>query len=584
MKAAPIMREQANPPARAMPVRLGLLCGLSALLMSAAMPQPHGVGSAAGMVGALASSCPDGDFNDYSNKTLELCNFNGMKLTNAKFINAKLKGVSFTRANLTGADFTGATFLDSGNSVLPTDFSFATLDNAKFSNATFNGPTYFTYASMTCVDFSNTVLNNGNPVFGESLLFAAGLNCQPKFVGATMNCEFVSQWNQFDMTTANVSACAPQLQTVQGRPGHDFSGGNYSGVVFDRLNLTGSKWTGANLERASFQGATLDNATGLNSTTDANGQAVTARLSAAKFNSASAQNVDFSGAQLYGANFASANLSGSKFAGAFLIANTAATPPIQDAANFNNAYLPNVNFTGAKLASVKFEHASFYTSNLGATPVFPCPTTCSGALSCGCAVATGADLTRASFAGAYLAGVDFSGATRVNGTNFSSAILVGSSFGSVQFQVAGGAAPDFSGAMLQGVIFNSDAALNGAIFVDAFLDFGVGVSGGGQMYLKLTGDYLQFAGRSGSKRSTCVGAVYGSFSQVPATLIATCPDNFSGACGAGTPKPNPNPRWKGRTALSANGGVSGWYEKDATYESKAPANAECNANNLDPNW
>lgn len=573
-----------NPPARATPVRLSVLGALIALLMSAALLQPQRVASAASTIGALPSSCPSLANNDYSNQTLVLCNFNRRNLAGVKFINAKLKGVSFVRANLIGADFTGATFLDSGNSVLPTDFSFARLDHAKFINAVFNGLTYFTYASMTCVDFSNTVLNNSNPVFGDSLLNATGQSCRAKFVGATMNCEFVSQWNQLDMTTANVSACAPQLQTVQGRPGHDFSGGNYSGVVFDQLNLTGSKWTGANLERASFQGATLDNATGLNGTTDGNGQAVTARLSAAKFNSASAQNVDFSGAQLYGANFASANLSGSKFAGAFLIANTAATPPIQDAANFNNAYLPNVNFTGAKLASAKFEHASFYTSNLGATPVFPCPTVCSGALSCGCAVATGADLTSASFTGAYLAGVDFSGSTRVNGTNFSSAILVGSSFSSVQFQVAGGAAPDFSGAMLQGVIFNSDAALNGAIFVDAFLDFGAGPSKGNQVYLNLTGDYLQFAGRSGSKRSTCVGAVYGSFSQVPATLIATCPDNFSGACGAGTPRPNPNPRWKGRTVLSANGGVFGWYQNDATYESKAPANAACNATNLDQTW
>lgn len=554
------------------------------LLMAAALLLPHGVESAAGAVGALAASCPTVANNDYSGQTLVLCNFNGRTLSQAKFVNAKLTGVSFTRASLVGADFTQATFVDSGNSVLPTDFSFATLDHARFVNATFNGVTYFTYASMACVDFSNTVLNKGNAVFGDSLLNASGQNCRAKFVGATMNCEFVSQWNQFDMTTAIVTACAPQLQSVQGGPGHDFSGGNYSGVVFDGLNLTGSTWTGAILERASFQGATLDNATGLNSTTSLNGPSVTARLSAAKFNSASAQNVDFSGAQLYGANFSSANLSGSKFAGAFLTANTAATPPIQDAANFNNAYLPNVDLTGAKLASAKFEHASFYTSNLGATPTFPCTTTCGGGLTCGCSVATGADLTNASFAGAYLAGVDFTGKTHVNGTNFSSAILVGSSFSSVPFQVEQGAAPDFSGAMLQGVIFDSDAALNGAIFVDAFFDFGDGANKSNAVYLKLSHDYLRFAGRVGSKSSTCVGAAYGKFSRIPATLNATCADNFSGACGAGKPRPTPNPHWKGRNPLSGNDGVYGWYDKDATYENKAPATAACNSNNLDPNW
>ena len=217
MKAAPIMREQANPPARAALVGRSLLGGLGVLLMAAALLQPHGVESAAGAVGALAASCPTVVNNDYSNQTLVLCNFNGRRLVQAKFTNATLKGVSFTRAILVDADFTGATFLDSGNSVLPTDFSFAQLDNAKFVNATFNGLTYFTYASMTCVDFSNTVLNNSNPVFGESLLNATGQSCRAKFVGATMNCEFVSQWNQFDMTTANVAACAAQLQTVQDR-------------------------------------------------------------------------------------------------------------------------------------------------------------------------------------------------------------------------------------------------------------------------------------------------------------------------------------------------------------------------------
>ena len=150
--------------------------------------------------------------HDYHGLTLALCSFSGQDLTNANFAGATLTGVVFIKANLTGADFTGATFADSGNASLPTDFTLANLTNAKFIGAKFNGRTYLTYATLTCADFSSPVqgatdLNNGNAIFGDSPLQIDTKQCRPKFRGVTMNCEFVAQWNLLDLSNANIAAC-----------------------------------------------------------------------------------------------------------------------------------------------------------------------------------------------------------------------------------------------------------------------------------------------------------------------------------------------------------------------------------------
>ena len=388
-----------------------------------------------------------------------------------------MTGVVFIRTNLSGADFSGATFADSGNPSLPTDFTFANLSNAKFVGAKFNGTTYFTYATLTCADFSSPVsgstnLNNGNAIFGDAPLDIDTQQCRPKFRGTTMNCEFVAQWNLLDMSNANIGACTDQLQTVRGKA-HDFSGGIFANVVFDNLDLSGSKWNGAVLDYASFQGATLDNATGLNGTPNA-----LSKLSAAKFNNASVQNVDLSYAQLYGAQFTNANLSNSSFAGSFLQANTSVTPPIETAAVFDGAHLRNVTFASAQLQSVRFRFASLYGTYGGAAPTFPCLAANSNKCgtptgsTCACATASGADLTATDFSNAYLYGVDFGGTTTVNGTNFGSAILAAANFASAKFQVNGGAAPDFTKALLQGATFDADANLVNSVLLNAFVDFG----------------------------------------------------------------------------------------------------------------
>ncbi len=539
---------------------------------------------------ALTPSCPASlvqGGHDYHGLALTMCNFSGLDLTNANFNGAKLKAVVFIRANLTGADFSGATILDSGDLVFATDFSFANLTNAKFVSTKFSGPTYLTYATLGCTDFSQTNINNGNAIFGDApLVLGAGSSCRTKFQGSTMNCEFVAQWDRLDLTGAVINACVNQLQTVAGRLPYDFSNGIYSGVVFDNLDLSGTRWSSAVLEGASFQGATLDNATGLSGT-----PSVPSRLSAAKFNNASVQNVDLSNAQLYGARFDNANLSNSSLAGSFLTANTAANPPIETAASFDGAHLRNVTLANAKLAGASFQYASLYGTFGGATPSFPCRAAnnqCSATgFTCGCATVSGADLTATDFSNAYLYGVDFTGATTtINGTKFGSAIVVGASFENASFQVNGGAAPDFTKAMLQGAIFSSTANLGGSSLLNAFVDFGAATnpSTGNALFLLLTADYTQFKGWQGGA-TPCVQALYGAFTALPGNVSLTCPNGESKVCGAGTPAPNANPNWAGGIRIGTNTPVAGGYLADATYDkAQAAAPGTCNNQPVDPNW
>ena len=527
--------------------------------------------------------------HDYHGLTLALCSFSGQDLTNANFAGATLTGVVFIKTNLSGADFTGATFNDGGNASLSTDFSFANLTNAKFVGAKFGGTTYLTYATLTCADFSSpaggsTDLSNGNAVFGYAPLDIDTRQCRPKFRGTKMNCEFVPQWNLLDMSNANIAACTSQLQTVQGEA-YDFSGGLFSGVVFDNLDLSGSKWNGAVLEYASFQGATLDNATGLNGTPQA-----LSRLSAAKFNNASVQNVDLSYAQLYGAQFTNANLANSSFAGSFLQANTAVTPPIETAAVFDGAHLRNVSFANAQLQSVTFRYASLYGSYGGAAPTFPCLAANSSKCStptgstCACATASGANLTAADFSNAYLYGVDFGGPTTINGTKFGSAILAAANFSGAKFQVNGGAAPDFTKTMLQGASFDADANLVNTVLLNAFVDFGKASNPNNfnLLFLLLTTDYTGFRGWTGSARP-CVQLAYGSFTAVPPNASMTCPSSHLAVCGAGN-TPGSLANWKSAIAM-ANNTPQGWYLFDATYDNASATSAICNNGaTVDPKW
>lgn len=517
---------------------------------------------------AAPTTCPAGrgnDARDYSGLTLVGCNFSGADLQNASFNGATLSGVIFIRANLQSADFRNAVFTDGPQPSATNDFTLANLSGARFSGARFDSRTYLTYANLSCADFSMTRLDQGTAIFGDAPLVLAdpAAGCRTLFVGSRMNCEFTTQWNQLDLTGADISACANELQSSIRQTPFDFSDGMYESVVFDRLDLHGSRWTGAVLDHASFQNANLDGAVGLGGT-----PGTPARRSAVAFNGASMRKVDLSNALLYGANFDKANLSGSSLAGSFLTSKPAATPPIVNAASFVGAHLQDVNLKSAKLAGASFEYASFFSTWGGAAPNFPCNPT-----SDACASAAGADLTQTDFGSAYLVGVDFGGAeTLINGTNFSSAILIAANFSGATFQPRNGTETSFTAAMLQGTQFDEQANLNNASLENAFVDFGAASNSflGNVVFLKLSAAYTGFAGGPGAA-GACVMAQYNLFSTPPTQTPLTCPDGSFGACGDSTPAPTSNPKWASLIRLANNASVPGWYLADSTYDRASPA-------------
>ena len=598
-------------PARLVAVLLALL------LLTAVLAQPI-VTARRAATAAPAVSCPaslSADGLDYHGLTLTTCNFAKRDLQKANFSGTTLTAVVFIGANLTGADFSGAIFADSGNPAFPNDFTFAKLTNAKFAGAKFSGLTYLTYAKLTCTDFSNTDLSTGNAVFGPSPLdYDKNASCvapltRTTFASATMNCEFLDDWDSFDLSGAVVSACSDQLK------GRNFASGFYANVVFDGADLTGSKWDGADLRCSSVQRATLDGATGLAGTAGtcagacpASGTPATPGtpgksgcLAGAVFNNASVQGVDLSNAQLYGATFTNANLTNSSLQGAFLTANTVIG--IQTAAKFDGAHLKNVNLRGAKLVGVSFDGASFYGSFGGAAPTFPCQTdvsTCPGSartgFTCGCASALGADLTSTDFSNAFLYGVDFGdSATKVNGTKFVGAVLAAANFAGATFTVAtGGVAPDFTNAQLMGTNLGSNAPLINTSLSGAFVDFGsaTNTNNGNIVQLQLPAKYTRFRGFwKPTPAPVCVQVVYGGgasatatpgFTVAPQTIPSmTCPDGnrHSAGCGAGNAR---NPNWN--NGLSLNGAAPpGWFVYDATYQN-ANQGGSCNLGTVDPNW
>ena len=540
---------------------------------------------------AQSLACPNSPSSatgrNFQNQNLALVNFSRLDLTNANFRGATLKGVSFIRANLTGADFSGATFVDTDPPGRNSDFSFARLDSACFIGAKFQAPTYFTYASLTSVDFSQTDLSNGNAIFGDQpLIFDAAATIRPSFRSTVMNCEFVAKWNQLDLTGANIGACRDQL-----KPGHDFSGAQMAGVNFDGLDLKGSKWQGAVLEKASFVGATLDNATGWS--TSAGGPAV--RLSGAVFSDASVKNVDFANAQLYGARFTRANLENSRLQTALLTNNPGGTPPIDNVSNFDSAHLKNVDLSGAKLNSASFRNANFYGSfniNNGPPGGFACtlvatPTSSCGSnvppptgFTCSCATARGADLTKADFTGAFLYGTEFTGSgTLINGTVFTNAVLVAANFNGAKFSLdpsEGGAPPAFEGAHLQGADFTG-AHLPFTLFNGAYLDFRVG---GNVMQVWLSGSHTSFNGWKAPPASICVKADYTNHvTKVPTTTATTtCPNGDPGPCGGSAAAP-----WRSRVDIGS-ADPPGYYVNKPTFGNANQSDPNCNAGKVNKDW
>ena len=499
-------------------------------------------------------------------QTLTAPNFSHANLVNADFTGATIIGATFIRANLTGAKFNGAMFRSVAGAPTQTpDFTFATLTNASFVGAQFEASTYFNYATLTCADFSQTNINNNNAIFGdEPLIYDAGAGCRTKFQGTTMNCEFIDDWHNFDLTNAIVSACFSRLA------GRNFSNALMGGVSFVGAVLDGVNFAGANLSLA-----VLDN-TSLQCLAPSGG---------------GTQCVDMTGAQLQGAMLNQANLTGASLYKAFLSNNVNGN--ITQAAHAKQAHLKNVNLSFAELSGVDFTLANFY----GNVPANPggCATTGSNnaGFTMGCSSALHANLTGTKFGNAYLYGLDFTNASIV-GVDFGQAVLTGANFAgaSIGTNPNSGAVTSFNRAYLQGTNLDK-ATLAQADLTNAFVDFR---SGGNLISIDLEGaNHNQFACGAPSTCNPASGSDVCVFVRYPETSVPvgnttiTCPDGLpagAGGCGLADPGGG-NARWNSKLAIGAPpdpGPPPGWYSNDSTYTPRTTGNAVCNGGTRTLNW
>lgn len=510
----------------------------------------------AGGVASSAYACPDPPSRaagkNFRGRPLAYANFSRMDLTNADFTGARLQGAVFIGANLTGANFRGATFAEPGNPAAATDFTLANLDSACFIGATFDATTYFTHATLTCADFSDTVLGGAKAIFGEALKVDAARPCRVAFRNATMNCEFIDQWPTFDLSSAKISRCGAEL-AVPGKA-RDFSGALLSGVDFSGLTLDSWKFVGA-------------------------------QLGGAYFNRASLQGADLSHATLSGAQFNNANLSGASLHHAFL-SNTGGG----NAANLKSAHLKNANLAFADLTGADLSHANFYGDNAAGTG---CKTTGDNhaGFTVQCASAHGAHLTATTLTDTYLYGVDFSSAI-FQGTSLASTVLVGASFAGAILGTDSGVARNtsFGRAFVQGSDLRSAQLSchgeNCYDLTDAFVDFR---AGGNAIYILLNGtNHNDFAscpqrldpstGRPACRQDVCVFVAYGQPTALPDdTTSFTCPDHSSqGGCGAPSADGR-NPHWKSLLDIGRSGGAGvppAWYDQPPTYPPSPPSRTQ----------
>lgn len=521
--------------------------------------------AAACLAASRASAvCPP----ECAGQTVTANNFSHQDLTNANFTGATIVGAKFIRANLTGAKFDNVKF--QGIAGAPTsapDFSFANLTNASFTGAQFLAPTYLTWATLTCADFSKTDISNGNAIFGhDPLISDAGATCadgkksRTKFQNTVMNCEFIDDWRAFDLTGAIVTACLTQLKNR-----------NFSGAILSGVDMTGAVLDGSLFVQADLTHATLDNAS----------------LQCLVPGNPGSQCVNMSSALLQAAHLDNANLSGATLYQAFLSNNN--NDVITDAAFVRQANLKNVNLAFAQLSGVDFSLSNFYGNN----PANPagCSTTGGGDLSGftkGCATAHKAPMTGTKFINSYLYGVDFSDA-KINGASFFQAILVGANFADAKITTftGDGSNTSFFRAYLQGTNLDRANTLTGADLSNAFLDFR---AGGNDVAINLSGgSHNQFAACSGpptvckvpSGQDVCVYVRY-PLATIPSTnTTITCPKGAPppGTSVCGTDISPDTSLWKSNLTIGAppqgSGIPPGWYNSPATFEPQAPPSAVC---------
>lgn len=326
-------------------------------------------------------SCPQCDLRTKNFASTDLTDAN---LTGAKLQGVNLKGLTMNGAQLQGAQLQGAQLdnaLLNASTKGPADLTNADLTSATFTMAQLGG-TKLQFVTLSNTDFSNTDISTAT--FGPTLKLQPGVS-RTRFQSTQMNCEFIAQWKELDLSNANINSCWKFLSGV------DFTGAVMPGVAMtsgdpnNATDLRTTLWSGAILTGASFTSGRLDNA---------------------DFSST----ISTPPTILTGADFSYVSAPGAKFDYANLSANSSPTTP-QPGARLNFAYLANATFTHAQLQFTDFSNTILTGTNMGALGF--------------------ATLDGAKFKGANLSGLDLSTVISALGIDFSNANLSNVNFKNV---------------------------------------------------------------------------------------------------------------------------------------------------------
>jgi len=455
-----------------------------------------------------------------------------------KCINCKLRGINLANLDLDGWDFSGA------------DLSGATLTHVQLRNTKLDGAV-LTGTKFSCIDVSGA--DQDHPADLTSMDFTkfqwvSTDGCKSNFSYTLLSIAKLppASWKYLNLSYATFVDAKGQQLSSQAHP----------------LDLSGTTLTGVSL-----QGAILDYATGL-ACHDTGPPCPD--LSQAVLSGASLRHVDLSNALLNGAQLNNANLDNANLSEAHLIKPS----PGGAAANLQGAFLRNVNLSKGKLSGAKFTNANFYSSlEVGSGLCLPDPNT---GFTNGCATASHATMDLTSFNGAYLFGVDFTGAT-AQGVNFGNSFLTGANFAGATLSAdPSGSDTGFSGAFLQGTNLKGVILQNGISLENAFVDF---AAAGNVISLKLSGEHTTFPGYWNTPgEPVCAQMVYTQPTTVPQTdRNVTCPDEsrYLAGCGAANPDGS-NLHWKSPVDISSFAS----YQSNSTY---TPASSQpiCQ---YDPKW
>ena len=419
----------------------------------------------------------------FSNAVITTTTFNGAKLTNATLTQAQLNDVSLFGTTLTGVDLTAI----AAGSTIRSDFS-GDLTGANLSDVNFTG------FDLSAADLSHAILSSQALASLGGAVLSDGLSRGVTLAGMTFPANFAGFQGK-DLRFADLA-------------GITLTGAVLTNAKLAHANLTGAIMTGANLG-----GADLTNAT----------------LSDASLGSAQLQHATLAGGVLQGTILDFANLDGANLLGAHLNKS----PSSGVGASLGGAFLRNANLASANLSAANFSSANFYSSICAGTTGCECSAESWDPTSPTCATAVGATMTGTVFTGAYLAGVDMSGATP-QAAHFDGAVLVGVSFaGAVLTEDLNGDQTLFTGAFLQGVDF-TNALVTGAEFTSAYVD--LNSAQGATMAFLLDGTHTSFTGYWGTAQApACVQVLYNSPTALPPVTDGSnlCPDGVTrGPCSS----------------------------------------------------